>query len=131
MLKSLDLVSPITHGLSINFNTANVDEGFIVGDPFPSSLVALKLEGSAFFCSDPSNVVRIYDINSGHLRYILRVPLIHGDPTVWNDVCGSVSRRRGSLLRRLAGIPLHSYPYLRQLRPHILPAEHSLIRAAT
>ena len=54
---------------------------------FPSVKHAVALKGSRFLATEESHSIRVFDVNTGCLQYMLRTPLINDDPTIVLDVC--------------------------------------------
>jgi hypothetical protein len=75
-----------TFAYGIDVDAANPESGFRLLSTFETLRVTLKLEGSSFFVTDESNRITVYDVMSGEIKYMLRVPLLHNDQTVFLEV---------------------------------------------
>ena len=71
---------------SIDFLARDTAAAFIPLQEFPSVRFPLALEGGVFAASGPDNVVRVFDVEAGAVRALLRVPREHDDPTLRNEV---------------------------------------------
>ena len=76
----------MTYAYRLDLDAKSPDEGFVLSQVFESPPTALKLNGSLFFTTDESNRIRIYNVLDGNLLYMLRVPLIYNDQTVFLEV---------------------------------------------
>ena len=74
--------SHITTALSIDFSASDSSKGFAPHSSFSSFQTSLRLEGSLFLAVDETNAIRVLDVDSGRLMYVLRLPLFHADPGV-------------------------------------------------
>ncbi|KIP03044.1 hypothetical protein PHLGIDRAFT_499330 [Phlebiopsis gigantea 11061_1 CR5-6] len=72
-----------TSAYTLDLSAASPQSGFILVQAFESLPTPLKLAGSQFFATDDSNRVRVYDVTSGQLNYVLRVPLLLNDETIF------------------------------------------------
>ncbi|KZT69288.1 hypothetical protein DAEQUDRAFT_669883, partial [Daedalea quercina L-15889] len=90
---------------SIDFCARDAQTAFVLLQEFPSLRFPLALEGSVFAASAPDNVVRVFDIEAGCVRAVLRVPREHDDPTLRNEE----QRCLGAVL-----LPRHILTFCRQ-----------------
>ena len=70
----------------LDFSATTRESGFVLVQGFASPPTALKLAGNLFFATDDSNRIRVYDVTSGELKYVLRVPLLLNDQTIFLEV---------------------------------------------
>ena len=75
-----------TFAYGLNFDAECPENGFHLISSFASAPHSLKLQGSDFFATDPDNCISIYDVHTGDLKYLLRVPLLHNDQTIFLEV---------------------------------------------
>ena len=71
---------------AIDFHACDPAAAFIPLQEFPSFRFPLAFEGGVFAASGPDNAVRVFDIEAGAARALLRVPREHDDPTLRNEV---------------------------------------------
>ncbi|KAI0690971.1 hypothetical protein BC835DRAFT_1417453 [Cytidiella melzeri] len=79
---------PTSFALSIDFSSVNPlrnREAFREYSSFPSFKTAIRLHGPLFYATDDTHSIRIIDINTGNLLYLLKVPLLHLDATVFPE----------------------------------------------
>lgn len=75
-----------TFACGIDFSAKDPKNVFQVRQAFESLGTTLKLEGSIFFATDDTSRITAYSVETGDVLYILRVPLMHGDQTVFLEV---------------------------------------------
>ena len=71
---------------SVDFHASDPAAAFIPLQEFASFRFPLALEGGVFAASGPDNAVRVFDVEAGAVRALLRVPHEHDDPTLRNEV---------------------------------------------
>ena len=77
--------------LGVDFHAQDPQTALHTFVTFPTVKHAVALKGSIFLATEESHHVRVFDVTTGTLQYILRTPLVHGDHTLQLDV--SVSAR--------------------------------------
>ncbi|GJE99250.1 hypothetical protein PsYK624_155000, partial [Phanerochaete sordida] len=73
----------VTFACGIDFSATDPDNAFEVLQQFESLGTPVKLDASTFFATDDSHRITAYSVETGSVLYVLRVPLMHNDQTVF------------------------------------------------
>lgn len=71
---------------TISPTTEDADSAFTMLQEFPGYCHSIAFEGTTLVVSDNHNVVRLINVETGRVQCELRVPLLHDDPTLRNEV---------------------------------------------
>ena len=97
---------------------------------FPSVKHAVALKGSIFLATDESHNIRVFNVNTGTLQYVLRVPLVHGDTTLQLDVrlwiCAVFSFLFSGIF--LLGVSVSEQPRTRLVYSHLSATVDPFVR---
>lgn len=75
--------------LGLDFDSSDPNIAFTTLTSFRSVRNCVKLHGSTFLATNDTHHIRVFDADTGHLKYVLRVPLLNDDPTLHPEVDSS------------------------------------------